>query len=115
LPGRTPHEAVKNYSKPIQLAVFCIDLRVVSHASGANVGRPHVLKLSRPAVLHGADLVLDISQGYEVVHFKSGNQKYKVATLNYSYVVADRTNSEVLAYQWHPAAGTPTNPTVTAK
>jgi hypothetical protein len=102
VPGRTPHQAVENYRRPIQLAISCVDARVVFRASGSIVGTEHVLALSRPARLAQTDYALDVSQNYVVIPYKTGKEKYRVSTRAYSYVIEDRAGVEVLAYQWHP-------------
>ncbi len=102
MPGRTPHQAVENYRRPLQLAISCIDVRVIIRASGAQTGREHVLTLSKPATLAATNYTLDVSQNYVIIPYKTGKERYRVNTRAYSYVVEDRQGHEVLAYQWHP-------------
>jgi hypothetical protein len=100
--GRTPHEAIQNYLRPLQLALSCVTSAVLVQHSGD----PNVLTLpgGNAARLGGeSKLMLRFVQHYGVVEAAGERGPWKASIEQYAYALEDRESRELLAYHWHPA------------
>ena len=74
--------------------------------SAYDPGEPQgaVLNRGEPTRLKGVKLKLEVSQQFEIVGATGERGPWKVHTLAYWYAITRNDGSEVIAYQWHPAA-----------
>jgi hypothetical protein len=110
LAGRTPHEAVREFIGPLQLALSCVTSEVL-RAGGYHVAdEPHALTLGRglPVRLRGEGrLSLTFDHHYRIVEDPGPRGPYKCSTTSYLYGLDDSDGREVLSYQWHPSGRSP--------
>lgn len=108
--GRTPHEAVREFVRPLQLALSCVTSEVL-RAGGYHVAdEPHALTLERglPVRLRGEGrLSLTLDHHFRIVEDPGARGPYKCSTTSYLYGLDDPDGREVLSYQWHPGGRSP--------
>lgn len=112
--GRTPSQAVHNFTGPIQRALSCVSDAIVYVGGGYHTqpatDPPHVLTIKPdPIPLAGAiPLDLSIVQQYRIARTdQPGRERWHVQTVGYFYVITDAAGAEVFAYHWHPAGNSP--------
>ena len=114
--GKNPYDAVKNYTDPLQKALFCVTKRILSVGGGYYPrDEPHVLALAggSPVTLKGKNkLALSVIQHYSVVKAEGERGPWKVSTRGYIYTLEDRERNEIVAYHWHPLSSSPQFPHV---
>ena len=101
--GKSPHEAVENYLRPLRRALSCVT-KAGLQITGRHPGPKHSLTLGGgpPVPLRGG-LALTVEQRYEVVQAEGERGPWKVSTLAYIYALDDaESGHEVIAYHWHP-------------
>lgn len=105
--GRTPHEAVENFRQPLQQALSCVTLAVISTGRSRSPSDEHSLTINNgdPTPLRGESrLSLSITQHYRIVEFVGPRGPWKVSTTGYLYALHDANGHEIIAYHWHPAS-----------
>ena len=105
--GSTPRQAVKNFVKPLQLALSCVtDAQIVTDGDYSTVsehvwvgaaGEPFPL-----ARLRGSSLRARIRQSYRVVRAEGQRGPWKVKITAYHYTLEEANRREIISFQWHP-------------
>jgi len=111
LAGKSPHLAVRNFIRPIQLSLSCISNAVIV-ASGSDLQNVEALSLNQgQSVGLDCDLNLTFSFAMRYKVVKAGGElgPYKATTMAYNYLVQRDGGGEILAFHWHPNVG-PTFP-----
>lgn len=104
MPGRSPHQAVDNFIRPIQLAVSCISKDVVVHGGEHELNTPCAIQVGKEGniKLKGGKVYLTVQLNYEIIDDPNEPGGYKITTTAYSYAIRDRNEKELLRYDWHP-------------
>lgn len=105
--GRRPHEAVRNFLDPLQLAASCVTDSIFRvSAEGYRPGEGHALILNRGQAVSLAarqPLQLYAQLEYDVVETDDDDRgPWKVRTRAYRHHVLTADTSEVALYHWHP-------------
>lgn len=105
--GRTPHEAVRRFLRPLQQALSCATAAVLSVSGGYDPDRgPHVATINEglPVPLGGSPrLYLAVTQRYRIVEADDARGPWKTQTAGYFYQLADENEHEILVHHWHPS------------
>jgi len=103
LPGKTPHQAVKDCLAPLSLAVSCLTHDVLV-ASGSGLDKLESLALNKgsPSRLRGRRLYITVKMLYRVTEAVGERGPWKVSTAAYFYAFHDEKQREILAFHWHP-------------
>lgn len=103
--GRTPSEAIRAFTSPIQAALTCFAdgrVSVDQYTTGA-VG---VLTFNRSAdvLLNGPGKVtLSVAMRYRIVdNVGAATKKWKVSTVGWIYTLKDGGGALIADYHWHP-------------
>lgn len=105
--GRTPHEAVRRFSAPIQRALTCFaDGRVSADSSSPadegvlSFNKADYVKLNGTGRVH-----LSIGMRYRIVSNENPDEPklpWKVHTTSYAYSLHDARDKPIVDYHWHP-------------
>jgi hypothetical protein len=110
LAGRTPHEAVNEFVRPLQRAVSFVTRDILVASGYRPADEPHVLTFpgGDPVRLSG-----DRRLGFLLIHrytIQRAEQRrgpWKVHSSEYSYELLDEDERRILAYLWHPYGRSP--------
>lgn len=110
--GKTPHEALRNFVGPLQLALSCIDRANVVYRPYAGGGIQALTTSEDPLRLRTTDRTTDyflsIGQQYEIVETEDRERgPWKVSTRAYQYRIDDHDRSEIVVWHWHPDGDSP--------
>jgi hypothetical protein len=112
LAGRTEAEAVNTFLDSLQRAVACVTRAVVNVQGGyykrdvpfaltLGDGLPVPLKVK----IGSPWLSASLRMGYRVVEAAGDRGPWNVQVTGYEYALENRAEREILAYHWHPGAG----------
>jgi hypothetical protein len=105
--GKTPHEAVRVFVRPIQDALGCFLTGKVT-ADCHEEGSEGVLALNRgePTVLNGGSgLSIEVSLRYVVIKDDDpARGPWKVSTRGWMHELTNKDGREVAAWHWHPVS-----------
>jgi hypothetical protein len=103
LPGRSPHQAVDSFIRPIQLAISCVSNDVVVHGGDYTLRKPCGLQVGKQGTIKlRGGLYLKVQLNYEIINDSNVQGGYKVNTTAYSYAILDRHEKDLVRYDWHP-------------
>jgi len=102
--GRTPAEAVLNFTEPLQMAVSCVTQAPITIRGGnypSDTPFPLLLGDGNQIKLLGQSLFLSVQQLYVVVRAEGDLGPWKVSIVSYAYSLEDDAGAG-LHYHWHP-------------
>jgi hypothetical protein len=102
VPGRTPGEALEEYTEPLRQTLRCVTDSFIGYSYG-RIG--NLTFVNEPiAKLRATELGLSFSQQYRLIQTED-TQLWRVQTRGYFYTVHDCSADypqEIFSYQWHP-------------
>lgn len=104
MPGRTPAEAVRAFTAPIQSALTCFaDGRVGVDSYVPGTEGVMAFNRAEDVVLNGAARVsLSVAMRYCIVPNTATARKWKVSTTGWIYTLKDSDGALIADYHWHP-------------
>jgi pyruvate-formate lyase-activating enzyme len=110
LSANSEAEAVTAYLKRLQRILDCVSQDVVHVTPGGyqRLGQPHEAMLNRgkPTRLGRTPaLLLNVALRYTIVREETNQRAWAIQTVGYIYSLRDDTDTEFLAYHWHPSDG----------
>lgn len=104
--GRTPHEAVERFLRPLQRTISCVTTAVLDNRGGSYPRpQPHSLLLNTgfPVRLAGESrLALSFALEYLIVSISRSQAPWRVRMVSYFFQMEDDGGREVFASHWHP-------------
>lgn len=102
--GRTPREALDEFTGALQRALSCVTRAVLAFDRDATSVVPHGLALGRLGESHrlrGVPFAFAIQQRYQIIQ-GSAEGRWNVRTTTYSYGLRAENGAPLLRYDWHP-------------
>ena len=112
MPGRTPHDALQAFERPLQRALSCLTPAVLDVQSGFHPGRVHPLTIAggEPVRLSGTTrLALSMRLLYRIVETgRTGSaERWNATVITYIYTLHAADDAVLVSYHWHPEGRSP--------